>query len=124
MAIIYLVRNTSGDHFVLRVLRPQLRFNWTAIHRFRRGCETLSHLDHFNIVHFFSHGTTQGQHYNFREYVDGTNLKERIFRNDPLLAAQRLKLLLGMASGLSHIHERGYMTTSDHPGPTGRTPRT
>ncbi len=109
MAIIYLARNIAGDHLVLRVLRPQLRFNWTSTHRFRRGCETLSHLDHPNIVHYFSHGIIQGQHYNLREYVDGANLKELIFRNDPLLAAQRLKLLLGMASGLSHIHERGYI---------------
>ena len=32
-----------------------------------------------------------------------------ILRSDPLLVANRMKLLTGMAAGLSHIHEQGFI---------------
>jgi len=109
MADIYLATDRHGAKFVLRVLLPELRFHWTSIRRFRWGCEVESQLHHPNIVQCFEHGKFHGSRFAILEYVDGPNLKECILRSDPLLAKNRLKLLTGMAAGLAHIHERGFL---------------
>ncbi len=109
MADIYRATDRSGHEFALRVMLPEHRFSWGRIHQFRWGCKVLSQLDHPNVVHFFGDGKFRGQRYAILEYVDGPNLKERILRNDPLLKAKQLSLLIGMASGLAHLHERGFI---------------
>jgi serine/threonine-protein kinase len=57
----------------------------------------------------FAHGEFRDEYYAVMEYVDGANLKERILRGDPKLRAHQLHLLLGMAAGLGHVHDRGFI---------------
>lgn len=109
MATIYVARDSVGNQFVLRVLLPALRFSWKSSRKFRWGCEVMSKFEHPNIIHLFAHGKFKGRRYALMEYVTGGNLKERIIHNDPILRTERLKLLAGMASGLAHIHERGFL---------------
>jgi serine/threonine-protein kinase len=108
-ADIYVVNDQTGQRYALRVLRAEHRYNWRRIWRFRRECVLLELFDHPNIVHGFGHGKFRGQRYSIREYVEGGNLKDRILRSDPQVQVHRLKLLTGMATGLAHIHEHGYM---------------
>lgn len=109
MADIYLATDRDGQRFVLRLLLPEFRYSWGRIRQFNWGCKVHAQLDHPNIVKFFSEGKFSGFHYAIIEYVEGPNLKERIIRNDPLLAANQIKLLVGMASGLAHLHEHGFI---------------
>jgi eukaryotic-like serine/threonine-protein kinase len=109
MADIYLVTDRTGHKFVLRVLLPSLLFHWRSGRRFRWGSEVESQLNHPNVARCFESGKFRGRRYAIVEYVAGPNLKECILRNDPALALQRLHLLVGMASGLAHIHEHGFM---------------
>ena len=109
MAAIYLAIDDNGNQYALRVLLPQLESNRAHIRRFSWGCEVLSRMDHPNIVHVFKHGESHDHHYAVLEYVPGPNLKERILRRDVQLVPNRLKLLVGMAAALAHIHQRGYL---------------
>ena len=109
MADVYLVTNQQGEKFILRVLLPEFRLHWGRSRQFDWGSKVMEQLDHPNIVHFCGSGTFRGLRYAILEYVDGPNLKEAILRNDPNLHAHRLKLLLGMASALSHVHDRGFL---------------
>jgi serine/threonine protein kinase len=109
MADIYLVADRNGQRFTLRVLLPEFRYSWRRIRQFRWGCQVASQLDHPNIVHCYGQGKFHGFRYAVLEYVDGPNLKEKILRGDPLLRANLLKLLTGMAEGLAHVHERGFL---------------
>lgn len=109
MADIYLAQNNSGQKVVLRILLPEHRFHWRSRRRFRWGCEVLSQLHHTNVVQFFGYDSFAGRPYAVIEYVDGGNLKEHIIRNDPLLRTHQARLLTGMAAGLAHIHERGFL---------------
>jgi serine/threonine-protein kinase len=109
MATIYLAIDDDGNHYALRVLLPQLESDRTYVRRFSWGCDVLSHMDHPNIVRLFKHGESRDHHYAVLEYVPGPNLKERILRREPQLVPNRLKLLVGMASALAHIHQRGYL---------------
>ncbi len=109
MADIYSVTDRSGRQFILRLLLAEFRLNWRATRRFHWGCKVESQLDHPNVVRCFEHGKFRGRRFAIIEYVDGPNLKERILRSDPLLVTNRLKLLTGMAAGLTHIHEHGFL---------------
>jgi serine/threonine-protein kinase len=109
MADIYLVTDSNGHRFALRVLLPELQTGWANSRRFRWGCEVERQLDHPNVVRCLEDGKFRGYPYSILEYVDGPNLKECILRNDPQLRTKKLKLLKGMAAGLSHIHERGFL---------------
>jgi len=109
MADIYVARDAAGQQSVLRVLLSSLRWHWRAVHQFRWGCDVLSKLDHPNVIHLFEQGKFKGSRYALMEYATGGNLKERIRHNSPSLVTERRTLLLGMASGLAHIHEHGFI---------------
>jgi serine/threonine-protein kinase len=109
MADIYSATDLHGQRFVLRILLAEHRYHWLSIRRFRWGCWVLSQLDHPNIARLFAAGKHQGRRYAVLEHVDGANLKERILRSDPVLRTSSLQLLTGMAAGLAHIHERGFL---------------
>ena len=109
MATIYLATDEDGNHYALRVLLPQFESDRKSVNVFSWGCEVLSHMEHPNVVHLFEHGELRDHHYAVLEYVPGPNLKKRILRHDPQLVPNRLKLLIGMASALAHIHQRGYL---------------
>ena len=109
MADVYLVTDNQDRRFALRVLLPELRFHWKERRRFRWGSAVNRQLDHPNIVHLFEDGKFRGLRYCVIEYVAGPNLKECILRADPQLRPHRQKLLIGMAAGLAHIHDRGYL---------------
>jgi serine/threonine protein kinase len=109
MAQIYLVAAPSGQRYIVRALLPEYRFNWRWIRRFHWGCRVHRQLDHPNIIRFIEERKSAGRRYAVLEYVDGDNLKEKILRSDPLLRSHQLRLLLGMASALAHVHERGFL---------------
>jgi eukaryotic-like serine/threonine-protein kinase len=109
MASIYLAEDKQGQRIVLRMLTQNHRFNWARSRQFKWGCKVMSQLDHPNIVHYFGSGYFHGARYAVLEYVDGPNLKEAILRGDPNLRANQRKLLTGMAAGLAHVHERGFL---------------
>ena len=109
MADVYLVADAQERRVALRILLPELRFHWKERRRFRWGCDVTRQLDHPNVVHLFEDGKFRGLRYCVIEYIAGPNLKECILRADPQLRPNRQKLLTGMAAGLAHIHDRGFL---------------
>jgi serine/threonine-protein kinase len=109
MANIYLVADRSGQRFVLRLMLGEYRYAWTNNRRFSVGIEVTRKMNHPNVVKLYDSGKFRGLRYSILEYVDGPNLKEAMLRSDPQLRTNRLKILTGMAAGLSHMHETGYL---------------
>ena len=113
MADIWLASDSRGKTYALRRLKRELRFNLTARLRFSRGNKILSQLtesDH--IVGYVEHGSD----YLLMDYVEAENLKTLYARQDPVLTENVAQILIDMATGLSHIHESGYMHLDFKPG--------
>jgi serine/threonine-protein kinase len=110
MSEIWLVSDGRNRPYALRKLKKELRFNITARRRFLRGCEILAKLtDSEYIVGYVEHGKAEGTCYLVMNYVEAENLKILQTRQDPLLAEHLAQILIDAATGLSHVHESGYM---------------
>lgn len=110
MSDIWLVVDGRNKPYALRKLKRELRFNFTARRRFMRGCEVLSKLTESEyIVGYVEHGRAEGTCYLVMDYVEAENLKELYARQDPLLTEHVAQILIDAATGLSHVHESGYM---------------
>src|SRR5665213_187492 len=110
MSEIWLVSDARGKPYALRKLKRELRFNFTARRRFMRGCEVLSQLTESDyIIGYVEHGRAEGTCYLLMDYVEAENLKELYARQDALLTENVAQILIDAATGLSHVHERGYM---------------
>jgi serine/threonine-protein kinase len=110
MADIWVATDPQGAAFALRRLHKNLRFNFTARRRFWRGCEILSRIhEHDKVIGYYEHGKIEGTPYLLMEYVEGSNLKQMLGRNDPALAANVAQIMIDMATALEHVHESGYI---------------
>ena len=110
MADIWFVTDSREKPYALRKLKKEFRFNFTTRRQFARGCEILSKLNESEfIVGYVEHGKIEGLHYMLMDYVEAANLKELYARHDPILTENVAQILIDMATGLSHVHESGYM---------------
>lgn len=110
MADIWQVTDERGKTFALRKLLPKFRFNFRARRRFVRGCEVLSKLNGSDrIVGYVEHGKMDGTLYLLMDYIEASNLKLLIARQDPVLAENVAQILIDMAIGLNDVHEGGFM---------------
>ncbi|MCS7337101.1 MAG: serine/threonine protein kinase [Verrucomicrobiae bacterium] len=110
MADTWLVTDTAGRPYALRMLHERLRYSLVARWRFFRGCKILAKIhNHKSIIGYHEHGKINGRPYLLMEYVEGVNLKLLMARRDPLLAENVAQILIDMARGLEHMHESGFM---------------
>lgn len=110
MAEIWLATDQQGGTFAIRKLLDKLRFNFLAKRRFLRGCDILSKIhSHEFVIDYFEHGKIEGCLYCLMEYVEGSNLKLSLARNDAALQEFVGNILIDMAVGLEHVHDSGFM---------------
>ncbi|HEX5400121.1 MAG TPA: serine/threonine-protein kinase [Verrucomicrobiae bacterium] len=110
MADIWLATDGRNKTYALRKLKSELRFNFRARRRFSRGCKVLSRLNVSDfIVGYVEHGKLDGALYLLMDYVEASNLKLLLARQDPALTDNVAQILIDMAVGLNDVHESGFM---------------
>lgn len=110
MADIWVATDAEGRTYALRKLHDALRFNFVARRRFIRGCEILKRIHaHDYIISYLEHGKCDGTLYCLMEYVESSNLKQLMARQDALLAENLGNILIDMAVALEHVHDSGFM---------------
>ena len=110
MADIWLATDQEHKAYALRRLHDDLRFNFLARRRFVRGCEILAHIhNHEYVIGYLEHGKINGTLYCLMEYVESSNLKQLLVRNDPILGENVGNILIDMAVALEHVHDSGFM---------------
>jgi formylglycine-generating enzyme required for sulfatase activity/tetratricopeptide (TPR) repeat protein len=91
----------------LKVLCSDLLGNADAIKRFRREVETVSRLDHPNIVTAHDADAVDGMHFYVMELVTGNDLSDHVKLHGPTSVRQAVDCMLQAARGLEYTHSEG-----------------
>lgn len=107
MGIVYKARQATLDRIVaLKVLLPNLSRKDRFVQRFMREAKNAATLDHPNIVTIYEVGEHDGSYYFSMKYVEGEDLDQLVERG-PLSVDDASAIVLQIAGGLAHAHERG-----------------
>lgn len=110
MADIWLATDQANKAYALRKLHDHLRFNFVARRRFVRGCDILAHIhNHEHVIGYIEHGKIEGRLYCLMEYVECSNLRQLLLRQDPVLLENVGNILIDMAVAIEHVHDSGFM---------------
>jgi serine/threonine-protein kinase len=100
----------------LKIIRPQLVANPTALRRFQREAQSAAQLRHDNIVLIFDHGSEGDRHYLSMEFVDGVDLAVLVKDFGPLPVRTACDYIRQAALGLQHAHDAGLIHRDIKPG--------
>src|SRR5437868_12631068 len=97
----------TGRQAALKVLAGELAQEVGFLQRFQREIETLSKLEHANIVRFYEAGFENGHYFYAMEYVEGLNLDQILQEQSRMLWKDVLNIALQVATALKHVHDHG-----------------
>src|SRR5581483_1213557 len=110
LAEIWVATDAQEKPYALRKMKNASVFNFTERRQFLHGCEVLSKIHHNdNVINYLEHGKIDGSLYLLMEYVESSNLKQLLARNDPLLSENVAQIILDMAAGLEQVHASGFI---------------
>jgi serine/threonine protein kinase len=110
LAEIWVATDQQRQTFALRKMRNASVFNFSERRQFAHGCEVLSRIHHNeNVINYIEHGKIDGSPYMLMEYVESSNLKQLLARNDPMLAENVAQIIIDTASGLEQVHQSGFI---------------
>jgi serine/threonine-protein kinase len=106
MGRVYRVRNVISDRIdAMKVLLPDLAGRQELAARFLREIKLMASLDHPNIAALRTAFTADNQLVMIMEYVEGTNLAERLLHG-PIPAADAVNYIVQALSALSYAHQQ------------------
>ena len=106
MGQVYLAEQISLKRKVaLKVLRPDLAANETALRRFKLEAESVARVTHANIVQVHYIGEDRGIPFMALEYVEGRNLREYITKKGPPELLIALSIMRQVAAALQRASE-------------------
>jgi len=108
MGSVYLARQISMDRLVaLKILAPQLAKDEKFLERFFREARMSAMLNNVHIVQGIDVGEAEGFYYFAMEYVEGPTLAGILRERGRLTEQDALRVVLQVATGLEHAHDRG-----------------
>jgi serine/threonine-protein kinase len=123
MGRVYLAQEElTGRKAALKVLAAELAQEVGFLYRFQREIETLSSLEHPNIVRFFESGYENNLYFYAMEYVEGQSLEEVLETRGRLPWAEVLAIAEQVCPALRHCHDHGVIHRDLKPSNLLRTP--
>jgi eukaryotic-like serine/threonine-protein kinase len=108
MGEVYLANQTSLNRPVaLKVLRPDLAANPTYLGRLKSEATAVAKLNHPNIVHVYTLGCIDNINFIAMEYVQGTNLRDYIYKKGALDLALALSIIRQTGQAIAAAGEVG-----------------
>ena len=107
MGTVFRARQSRLDRLVaLKLLAPELAERPVFAERFVREARALARLNHPHIIAVHDFGEAAGRYYLALEFVDGTDLRQKL-RAGPLAAAAAVTITLQVCDALRYAHEEG-----------------
>ena len=123
MGQVYRVRNVISDRIeAMKVLLPNLTGQQELAARFQREIKLMASLNHPNIAQLRTAFTADNQLVMIMEYVEGTNLAERLERG-PIPVPEALNCIDQALSALSYAHKQGIIHRDIKPSNMMLTPQ-
>ena len=89
----------------IKLIRPELAENRTAMQRFEREVKAISQLKHWNTVQIYDYGYAEdGTFYFAMEYLDGLTLEALVREHGPLPAGRAIHFLRQVCGALREAH--------------------
>lgn len=111
MATVYLARDRRLDRDVaLKVMHPHLAEGTSGaefVARFRREARTAARLAHHGLVGVLDQGVDGETSYLTMEYVEGTNLRQRLGEQGALTVDEALRIAEDVLDALTVAHQAG-----------------
>ena len=109
MGTVYRAVHVHMDkRFALKILRPQLAVDATAVKRFQREAKSASLLDHEHCIRVSDFGSTaDGLLYLAMEHLEGRTLGDELHQVGALAPRRAAAIALETAQALAHAHELG-----------------
>jgi eukaryotic-like serine/threonine-protein kinase len=109
MAEVYKVWDIQRSvHLAMKVLREDLAEDEIFLRRFRREAETLSRLQHPNIIRSYGLVQTDQLAFLLMDFIDGTTLRKEIFyRKQAWPLEQVISVMRPVCAALNYAHTQG-----------------
>ncbi len=109
MGSVYQATHLSlGKSVAVKIVHPQLALDDNALRRFRQEVQAMSALAHPNLITIQDVGMTPfSTPYLVMEYLSCMPLSEILREESPLAVERAGNILVQIAEGLAHAHERG-----------------
>ena len=108
MAVIYKAIDQELERTVaLKILRPSLTNDQEFLDRFKDEARNVANLSHPNIVTVYDVGSHNNTHYIVMEYIDGSDLKKLIRKEERLSLGVSLDLAIQICAGIGFAHRAG-----------------
>jgi serine/threonine protein kinase len=107
MGVVYKARQKALDRTVaIKMILAGHLASPEYLRRFQAEARAAARVSHSNIVHIHEVGQLRGQHFFVMEYVEGSNLAERIAAG-PVEIKTAVRLVASVARAVDHLHQQG-----------------
>ena len=109
MGSVFLAQHqTINRKAAIKMLNPELARNEDIKKRFLNEAQTLSNLNHHNIVSLYDFAEKENQLFLIMEYVDGRTLDEILINmQGPFYEKRTVKIFTDILSGFAYAHKKG-----------------
>ena len=110
MSQVYLAEHMTLKNKVAIKVLPLKRVDTTSyLERFKREAKASAGLNHPNIARAFDLETSESINFFVMEYIDGTDLHQRVKQLGPLAVREAADFIRQAAEGLQFAHEEGFV---------------
>jgi serine/threonine-protein kinase len=107
MGVVFRALDTTLNREVaVKVLSRDQSADEEALRRFRNEAQSAARLNHENIARVHYVGEDRGVHYIVFEFIEGTNLRDRVEQTGPLPLAEAISYTYQIAQALDHASQR------------------
>jgi hypothetical protein len=116
MGVVHLAEDQHGRKVAIKVLRPAVAGDVTALRRLAREVDTMRRVHSPYVAEILDADVTAEPPYVVTQYVPGNTLEEKVFEQGPLYGSALQRLAAGLARALAAIHGAGVIHRDLKPG--------
>jgi serine/threonine protein kinase len=116
MGVVHLAEDPRGRKVAIKVLRPAVAGDVTALRRLAREVDTMRRVHSPHVAEIIDADVTAEPPYVVTQFVPGSTLEESVFEDGPLYGRALQRLACGLAEALAAIHAAGVIHRDLKPG--------